>query len=112
MKFYDYETYIVKLAPIYKELFEGLSDLLPQARIEHIGASSTQGCISKGDLDVLVAVNKDRFKVSLEKIKSLGFYEKKNTLRTHELCMLKKPFQTEDEIKKYKNDKHHLKKAV
>lgn len=89
MKFYDYETYIVKLAPIYKELFEGLSDLLPQARIEHIGASSTQGCISKGDLDVLVAVNKDRFKVSLEKIKSLGFYEKKNTLRTHELCMLK-----------------------
>jgi GrpB-like predicted nucleotidyltransferase (UPF0157 family)/GNAT superfamily N-acetyltransferase len=88
VKFYDYETYIERLVPIYQELFESVSNLVPQARIEHVGASSVNGCISKGDLDILVAVDKESFQVALEKIKSLEFYEKKDTLRTDELCML------------------------
>lgn len=88
MKFYEYETYIVNLVPIYKELEKSIRDLLPLARIEHVGASSVEGCISKGDLDILVAVEQDKFEESLDLIKTLGFYEKKDTLRTNELCML------------------------
>ena len=88
MKVYEYETYIVNLMSIYKELEKNITDLLPLARIEHVGASSVEGCISKGDLDILVAVDKNQFEDSLNQIKSLGFYEKKETLRTNELCML------------------------
>lgn len=88
MKFYEYENYIVILMPIFKELENSISELLPLARIEHVGASSVKGCISKGDLDILVAVDQNQFEDSLKQIKSLGFYEKKETLRTNELCML------------------------
>jgi uncharacterized protein len=38
-----------------------LSALLPDAEVEHIGATSIPGAITKGDLDVLVRVNPDRF---------------------------------------------------
>ena len=88
MKFYEYENYIVILMPIFKELENSISELLPLARSEHVGASSVKGCISKGDLDILVAVDQNQFEDSLKQIKSLGFYEKKETLRTNELCML------------------------
>lgn len=88
MKFYNYETYIPNLKPIYEELEKNIGDLLPLARIEHVGASSVEGSISKGDLDILVAVEQSQFEKSMNQIKSLGFYEKKDTLRTDELCML------------------------
>ncbi len=88
MKFYEYETYITNLKPVYEELEKSIGDLLPLARIEHVGASSVEGCISKGDLDILVAVDQNQFEVSMDQIKTLGFYEKKDTLRTSELCML------------------------
>jgi GrpB-like predicted nucleotidyltransferase (UPF0157 family) len=35
--------------------------VLPDAEVEHIGATSTPGAITKGDLDVLVRVSPDEF---------------------------------------------------
>ncbi len=87
MNFYEYDVYIENLMPIYKDLEEKIRALIPQARVEHVGASSVKGCVSKGDLDILVAVNQDDFEHSIDLIKTLDFYEKRDTLRTHDLCM-------------------------
>ncbi|KKD00735.1 GrpB family protein [Photobacterium halotolerans] len=62
--------------------------LLPTARVEHVGSSSIPGTISKGDLDILVGVEAHELEASVRVLLTLGFQEKKNTLRTRELCML------------------------
>jgi len=62
--------------------------LLPTASVEHVGSSSVPGVISKGDLDILVGVEAHELEASVRVLLTLGFQEKKNTLRTSELCML------------------------
>lgn len=88
MIFYNYEEYIYKLLPIFHELKKEIKIVIPDARIEHIGSSSIEGSISKGDLDIYVGVDKKAFNLSLNKIKTMNFYEKEGTLRTDDLCML------------------------
>ena len=61
---------------------------LPAARIEHVGASSIIGAISKGDLDIYVEVTLDEMDNAIKELVELGFIEKLDTLRTSELCML------------------------
>ncbi len=63
-------------------------NLLPDARVEHIGSSSIPGAISKGDLDIFVGVHRDDHQNAVLTLTSLGFREKLETLRTPELCML------------------------
>ena len=41
-----------------------LSALLPHAEVEHVGATAVPGCLSKGDLDVLVRVARPVFEAS------------------------------------------------
>lgn len=36
-------------------------ELLPDAEVEHVGATSVPGALTKGDLDLLVRVESDRF---------------------------------------------------
>ena len=88
MKFFKYSDYSSVVNSIFILLKNEIESHLPMAKIEHIGSSSIKGAISKGDLDVLVVVEKTNFDDSLERIKSLGYIEKKNTLRTDSLCML------------------------
>ncbi len=88
MKLKKYEEYSSHVEVLFTILSQELSLILPDARIEHIGSSSIQGSISKGDLDVFVGVEQEHFNDALDKIVSIGFTEKKDTFRSNELCML------------------------
>jgi GrpB-like predicted nucleotidyltransferase (UPF0157 family) len=88
MKFLKASDYQEKVNSIFRILESELLELLPSICIEHIGSSSIPNAISKGDLDVFISVSLDSFLEVLEVIKSIGFEEKKGTLRTDELCML------------------------
>lgn len=88
MKFYNPADYQPRLQKMVSILIPELKAVLPNSRIEHIGSSSIEGAISKGDLDIFVGVSKERFDESLEAIKGLGFKIKEETLRTDSLCML------------------------
>jgi GrpB-like predicted nucleotidyltransferase (UPF0157 family) len=88
MKFYNAPDYQPRLQKMVSILIPELKAVLPNSRIEHIGSSSIEGAISKGDLDIFVGVSKERFDESLETIKGLGFKIKEDTLRTDSLCML------------------------
>lgn len=88
IKLLKYKEYSPRTSEIYDQLFSVLKKLLPDSRVEHIGSSAVVGSLSKGDLDILVAVEQNEFDKTLKVIKSIGFVEKEGTLRTNELCML------------------------
>ena len=88
MKFLEPSEYQEKVATLYKQVKQDVYGLIPYARFEHIGASSISGSVSKGDLDIFVGVEKNKFDITIEKLKVAHFYEKENTLRTDELCMM------------------------
>jgi len=88
MKFLNPEDYQTKANEVFQLLKLKISLELPTAQIEHIGSSAVEGAISKGDLDIFVGIHSHEFNQSIEKLQGLGFKIKRQTLRTHELCML------------------------
>ena len=88
MVFLEPEQYQQRCAQLFNSYQKDISALLPFAKIEHIGSSAIPNTISKGDLDIYVEVKPDQFKFAIERLKTLNFIEKQNTLRTDELCML------------------------
>lgn len=88
MKFLEPSQYQNTCNKLFQKYQASIIAILPTARVEHIGASSISGAISKGDLDILVAVSTDEFEMAIQAILALGFKEKLDTLRTPELCML------------------------
>lgn len=88
MKFYRPDTFLDNLNRIYSELKIRIHDILPDADVDHVGSSAIHGAISKGDLDILVRINKEELESCIEKLKKLGFKEKQGTLRNDSLCML------------------------
>ena len=78
-----------------RSVFEGVSGeltrLVPGARIEHVGASSIPGAISKGDLDICVVVAARDHSAAVQVLEASGYLVKGDTLRTPELCMLQSP---------------------
>jgi GrpB-like predicted nucleotidyltransferase (UPF0157 family) len=88
MQFLKPREYQIHAGQIYNELRTRLLTVLPDAEIEHIGSSAIRGALSKGDLDVLVRVPRERFAQAIEAIQSFGFSIKDGTLRTQSLCML------------------------
>jgi GrpB-like predicted nucleotidyltransferase (UPF0157 family) len=88
MKLYTFQEYHQKTEEIFNHLRLEVLKILPTSRIEHVGSSSIPGSISKGDLDVVVSVSKGHLDSSIQKILGIGYAEKKDTLRTDELCML------------------------
>ena len=86
MQFYPSDKY----QPSFQKLFEiyqqKIQKQLPNAQVEHIGASSVFGCLSKGDLDIYVAV--DNVEQAITIIEQLNFKIKQDTMRTPQLCML------------------------
>ncbi|MGF1747174.1 GrpB family protein [Vibrio cionasavignyae] len=88
MQFYKADEYQASCENLYRKYELKIAALLPEAIIEHIGASSIPNAVSKGDLDILVCVNGSELEKSVRLLSTLGFKEKSNTLRTPELCML------------------------
>ncbi len=88
MQFYKPNEYQTSCENLFRKYELKITALLPSAAIEHIGASSIPNAVSKGDLDILVGVNGDKLEQAVRLLSTLGFNEKKDTLRTPELCML------------------------
>ena len=88
MKFYPADEYQASCEALFERYCYKIRVLLPLARVEHIGASSIPGAISKGDVDIFVGVSKNELEDVVVRLMSLGFIEKRDTLRTPELCML------------------------
>ncbi|MHC6804179.1 GrpB family protein [Vibrio antiquarius] len=88
MQFYKADEYQASCENLYRKYELEIAALLPDASIEHIGASSIPNAVSKGDLDILVGVNGKELENAVKLLSTLGFNEKSDTLRTPELCML------------------------
>ena len=88
MKFYLAEEYQSQCKVLFEYYQTQISTVLPYAKIEHIGASSIPHAISKGDLDIYIAVSQSEFNNAIQKLWTLNFREKLETLRTNQLCML------------------------
>ena len=88
MKFYSAEQYQASCDERFLRYEREVKILLPQARVEHVGASSIPLAISKGDLDIFIGVESDELNAAIQLLATLGFQEKADTLRTSELCML------------------------
>lgn len=88
MKFFEPYEYQEKVQKLFLRVKSDTLGNIPNARFEHIGASSIPGSVSKGDLDIFVGVNRSDFEKTLQESKAIGFCEKDGTLRTDELCMM------------------------
>ncbi|WP_314925775.1 GrpB family protein [Aeromonas piscicola] len=88
MKFYRAEQYQASCEDLFLRYERKVKNLLPNARVEHVGASSIPLAISKGDLDIFIGVESDELEAAVQILTTLGFKEKVDTLRTLELCML------------------------
>ena len=89
MKFFDPQDYQPLAQKVFSRLSILIKEVLPAAQIEHIGSSSIQGLLSKGDLDIFVGVEPAHFAEAIVTLESLGFRVKHDSLRTDSLC----PFQ-------------------
>lgn len=96
MQFIDRSQFILRIEDLYLEVSAQIIDILPNSRVEHVGASAIPGAISKGDLDIFVGVTQDDFLKAIELIKRVGFKEKLDTLRTDSLCMMTSSAYNED----------------
>lgn len=90
MKFLNPDQYQPEAQKLFLELKIQILKHLPFARLEHIGSSSFDNCISKGDLDIFVGVSREKFLTSILAIETLGFNIKEGSLRNNELC----PFES------------------
>ena len=68
-----------------------LALLLPDAQVQHMGATSVPGSWSKGDVDLAVLVVPATHAASVLRLQAAGYRVEADTLRTPELCMLRAP---------------------
>jgi GrpB-like predicted nucleotidyltransferase (UPF0157 family) len=91
MKIHLPEDYQPVAHKVFDEVRATLQPLLPSAKIAHVGSSSIPGAISKGDIDICVAVPAAEFDATLATLEAQGYKIKTDTLRTPQLCMLNAP---------------------
>ncbi len=91
MKLLEPSEYQAAAAQAAASVSAELKTLFPTSRVEHVGASSIPGAISKGDVDICVVVDPARHSSVVQKLQSIGYVVKGNTLRTPEICMLLSP---------------------
>lgn len=96
MKLLEPAQYQTKAAAVFADVAAQVAAILPLARIEHIGASSIAGAISKGDLDICVLVALQDHARSVTTLEAAGYVVKTDTLRTPALCMLLAPSASMD----------------
>lgn len=92
MLFLPPEKYQPAAQRLFEELAAKLLEALPGAQVEHIGASSIPGAVSKGDLDIYVGVSPGELEGCVPIIEELGFTVVTGSLRTDALC----PFASKD----------------
>ena len=68
-----------------------LALLLPDAQVQHMGATSVPGSWSTGDVDLAVLVAPATHDASVLRLQVAGYRIEPDTLRTPELCMLRAP---------------------
>ncbi|TCV14835.1 GrpB protein [Vibrio crassostreae] len=88
MKFYRAEQYQTACYEMFARYERDIKKLIPNARVEHVGASSIPSAVSKGDLDIFVGIELSELEYAADQLTTLGFKEKLDTLRTPELCIL------------------------
>ena len=88
MEFFESSKFFERNNLAFEDLRAEILERIPDARVEHVGASAIKGLASKGDLDVFVGVDPSHFDETLAKLVDLGCSEKMGTLRTDSLCML------------------------
>jgi GrpB-like predicted nucleotidyltransferase (UPF0157 family) len=55
------QSYLQRVSDLFKEHRQKILHLVPTAEVEHIGATSVPGLITKGDLDLQVSVSPEEF---------------------------------------------------
>jgi GrpB-like predicted nucleotidyltransferase (UPF0157 family) len=86
MRFLNPEQYQKQSWDLFEILKTRIQSTLRDARVEHIGSSSIEGCISKGDLDIFVGVASAEFKSAILSLQSFGCEIKHGSFRSDELC--------------------------
>jgi len=84
MRFLEPEQYQHLAERHYDILSKRIRLVLPLATVEHIGSSAIHGAISKGDLDIYVAVDVMELKAAVAKIERLGISLKQGSLKNRE----------------------------
>ncbi|MCY4129247.1 MAG: GrpB family protein [Gammaproteobacteria bacterium] len=88
MRFLDPHQYQAEIGRLFEVVAKEVSRLLPNANIEHIGASAIPGAVSKGDLDVFVGVDEHELEKAVHCLERNGYRVKTDTLKNESLCML------------------------
>lgn len=88
IKLFNYSDYAQEVDDIFEQLKGDLIQILGNVQIEHVGSSAVPGCISKGDLDIYVGIDKAHIEPAKKLMLSAGFYLKEDTLQCGELYML------------------------
>ena len=96
MRLFEPHEYQPRLSARFEALRAPLVLLLPYAQVEHIGASSIEDAVSKGDLDIAVMVDGTRFAEAFSALQRHGYREKRDTLQTAQLRMLLPDGQPDD----------------
>lgn len=91
MKMLPPAEYQARAHAVFEALAAELRALVPDAAIEHVGASAIPGAVSKGDLDICLIVAPRRHAAAVDALVQAGCAIKLDTLRTPELCMLLSP---------------------
>jgi GrpB-like predicted nucleotidyltransferase (UPF0157 family) len=91
VKLLDTPEFQARAGAVFVSVAEQLAQLLPDARVEHVGASAVPGAITKGDLDICVLVAPNSHQSTVATLESSGYVVKTGTLRSPELCMLLSP---------------------
>ncbi len=82
------DQFLASHARLFEVTRASVAELLPKARIEHVGASAITGAWSKGDLDICVVVAAADHAKAVSLLGSNGWQIKEDTLRSDQLCML------------------------
>lgn len=61
----------VMTKPLVAILKKGIVKLLPDAEVEEIGSTAVPGCLTKGDVDLLVRVDASKFSAAVEALVTL-----------------------------------------
>ena len=69
MKFYPAEQYQTACHEMFARYERGIKKLIPNARIEHVGASSIPSAVSKGDLDIFVGIESSELEYAAEQLR-------------------------------------------
>ncbi|RQO59824.1 hypothetical protein DBR47_10655 [Paucibacter sp. KBW04] len=88
MKLFPAHSYQAELQLRFAAVERKLGQSFPGTQIEHIGASSIPGAVSKGDLDICLLVAPERLEACVVALQAQGYQEKQETLRSEALCML------------------------